>query len=67
VIYKTIGQWQQAGTAPKDGTPFLSFDGDFITIDIWDRGNRVFLTDVGRKFSYPTHWMPLPAEPGAKA
>lgn len=55
--------WQPIETAPKDGTPFLTFDGDFHGIDIWDRGNRIFICDASRKFTYPTHWMPLPSAP----
>ena len=56
-------KWQPIETAPKDGTPFLGCDPDYIFVAIWDRGNRVHLTDTGRGFCYPTHWMPLPPPP----
>jgi len=57
--------WQPIETAPKDGAPFLGCDADFTYVAIWDIGNRVHLTDTGRGFCYPTHWMPLPAPPEA--
>jgi len=56
-------KWQSIETAPKDGTPFLGCEPDYIFVAIWDRGNRVHLTDTGRGFCYPTHWMPLPPPP----
>jgi len=61
----TVHGWQPIQTAPKDGSPFLGCDPDYIFVTIWDRGNRVHLTDTGRGFCYPTHWMPLPAPPEA--
>ena len=56
-------KWQPIEAAPKDGTPFLGCDPDYIFVAIWDRGNRVHLTDTGRGFCFPTHWMPLPLPP----
>jgi hypothetical protein len=55
--------WQPIETAPKDGSVFLGYYDDWQCTMIYDRGNRMFLTDDGRNFAYPTHWMPLPPPP----
>jgi len=55
-------EWKTIDTAPKDGGTFLGYDGWICTM-IYDRGNKVYLTDAGRGFVYPTHWMPLPKPP----
>ncbi len=56
-------KWQPIETAPKDGGIVLTWDGEFQGTSLWDRGNQVWLTEDGRNFTYPTHWMPLPDAP----
>lgn len=58
-----IQQWQPIDTAPKDGSAFLGYFDEWQCVMIWDMGNKRFLTDDGRHFAYPTHWMPLPQPP----
>ena len=68
--------WQPIETAPKDGTPFLSYgyipecwgytcEEKKISISYW-----AFMTGFVSQASYtygekfvPTHWMPLPEPP----
>lgn len=67
-----VPDWQQIETAPKDGTHVWAFaDGEQIAmhwIDIsggcWVYSDSL-LGDVCPDAPQPTHWMPLPAAPGA--
>lgn len=62
--------WLPIEGAPKDGTPILAWDGDRMTVVIWQplTENGYWSLHVCGGYAYtgdfsPTHWMPLPAPP----
>lgn len=63
--------WQPIETAPKDGTNVLAVGESGLAdvlrwSDDWS-SKRVFCWTDGEYTFKPTHWMPLPAPPGASA
>ncbi len=61
--------WRSIETAPKDGTPLLGFVEKVMYVCWWDGlGWSFFVDGRGSRFAFfPTHWMPLPEPPIAKA
>jgi len=67
--------WKPISSAPKDGTPVLAFwtggteaatvYGRSYGITMFKRGEWVNVDNCDDTYSEPTHWMPLPAAPGA--
>lgn len=65
--------WQPIETAPKDGTPILTFapvtGADYILIGAWIPEDEPGETEDGGTWrddgETPTHWMPLPEPPEA--
>ncbi|MFC4923037.1 DUF551 domain-containing protein [Delftia deserti] len=65
--------WQPIETAPKDGAEVWAFNGEqarmvwledeFCALWVW---GDALLTEVDPSPDQPTHWMPLPAAPGAE-
>ena len=63
--------WMPIETAPRDGREFLCtghVTNDpkrerFYTVVFWD---GMFFRDDSGQVDYGTHWMPLPAAPGAE-
>ena len=64
-------EWQPIETAPKDGTPFLSYrvlrsHPDIASVRFWPDGKIGGLAGGWRydlNGNGPTHWMPLPTPP----
>ncbi len=61
--------WMPIESAPRDGSDFLAFDGDFIEVCKFVDG-KLLLSWSGDPFSTSsnidcdaTHWQPLPAPP----
>jgi hypothetical protein len=70
--FSAAQQWQPIETAPKDGTEILGFtrygkrpDEFEIYVVWWDGGWEAH--GCSTAFAAPSHWMPLPAPPGATA
>ena len=65
------GGWQPIETAPRDGTPILSFDGTDMAVIEWAYGAwRVAVDEYGVnqiEATPPTHWQPLPTPPSSPA
>lgn len=76
-----MADWQRIGTAPRDGTALLLWNGDHI-IGWWETAREFAGSphfndwssgqvsasgyDAGYERVYnPTHWMPLPTPPEA--
>jgi len=59
-----MGEWQPIETAPKDGSRFLFFNGEWMACGHYHLG-QYFAADSGngRRLLDPTHWMPLPPAP----
>lgn len=65
--------WQPIGTAPKDGSPVLTYDGDMMVVAVWcGCKGEWFLSECegGRPHAESpiewvgiTHWHPLPEPP----
>lgn len=62
-------EWKPIGTAPKDGTPFLTFSPELATgpyggVDVagFDDEEAAFWK-FRCGFDSVTHWMPLPEPP----
>ena len=60
--------WRLIESAPKDGTPILSWDGKTRAVIAWStRDRRWFLDDNFQKPFWdsppPTHWMALEDPP----
>ena len=61
--------WRRIATAPRDGTPVLTYHPDSgeprIALSQWRFGGWFdFWSEVGAAIdAEPTHWMPLPAPP----
>lgn len=63
-------EWQDIGTAPKDGTEVWAFNGEQARMK-WIEGDGYALwiyddeviADVDPNPEQPTHWMPLPPPP----
>jgi hypothetical protein len=66
-----MSEWQDISTAPKDGTRILLFANGRVSVGGFDphwSGNCwVFIDPRIATGTGPTHWMPLPAPPSAKA
>lgn len=68
------GAWLPIESAPKDGTPIWAYngeqarmrwtEGETYALWIWD---DELISDVDPVPESPTHWMPMPAAPGAPA
>lgn len=63
-----LNQWRPIGSAPRDGTVFLTFIPDMEGEDAFD---FAYWSDewgdfakVNCGFQYVTHWRPLPPPPG---
>jgi len=63
-------QWQPIETAPKDGTHFLAYDGEYIQVCKFMKTGMLAMVWDGEPFSTDentdcdaTHWMPLPEPP----
>ncbi len=57
-----MSEWQPIETARKDGTRLLVFDDSHeYWIAYYSHNYHQWIGPEG--FVYPTHWMPLPAEP----
>lgn len=57
--------WQTIETAPRDGAPFLAYDGSYV-YECWfvnDPYDGSYLQDHADSEPNPTHWMPRPADP----
>ena len=64
--------WQPIGTAPKDGSEIWGFngeqarmlcsEGEHWALWVWADSS---LADIDPSPDQPTHWMPIPAAPGA--
>ena len=62
-----LSGWQSIETAPKDGTEILGqVIGDMAVI-WWDKLIWRYNWDDNGQFACPTHWMPLPQPPAARA
>jgi hypothetical protein len=63
-------RWHRIATAPRDGTPILTFHPDGgeprIALAQWRFGAWFdFWSEAGPAIdASPSHWMPLPAPPG---
>lgn len=67
-----VPQWQPIETAPKYSAHILAFgDGSTFTrcsfIASWGGKDRGWLESFSALQATPSHWMPLPAAPGAAA
>ena len=69
-----MSEWQPIETAPKDGTYILGFCAASVMIVYWSGaeepteavGDNWYERDTGFALDIElTHWMPLPAFPGA--
>jgi len=65
-----MGEWQDIGSAPRDGTRFdiwiPSDDGGYRVTDVHFNARGALTHDGIRAKDlarWPTHWMPLPAPP----
>ncbi|SAI62958.1 phage protein [Bordetella trematum] len=66
--------WQPIETAPKDGAEIWGFNGEQARM-LWSEGEHwalwvwadSSLADIDPSPHQPTHWMPIPAAPGAEA
>jgi len=63
-----IPEWQPIETAPKDGTYFLCFNGNWRGLSrYWEpnyEDDPIWVDETTEFISPPpTHWMPLPAAP----
>lgn len=64
--------WQSIETAPKDGAEIWGFNGEQARM-LWSEGEHWVLwvwadsslADIDPSPDQPTHWMPIPAAPGA--
>lgn len=64
--------WQSIETAPKDGAEIWGFNGEQARM-LWSEGEHwalwvwadSSLADIDPSPDQPTHWMPIPAAPGA--
>lgn len=54
--------WQPIASAPKDGSPILTWDGEAMFVVEWDAQSWY---DADAWPRQPTHWMPLPSPPVA--
>ena len=57
--------WHPIDSAPKDGTPLLTWNGKVMYVSWWDGIGWAFLKDShNRTYShFPSHWMLLPVPP----
>jgi hypothetical protein len=62
--------WQPIESAPRDGTPFLGYDGSEMTVVQWTKWGEIGYWTLLVCGAYaedgewtPTHWMPLPYPP----
>ena len=71
----TNTRWRSPETAPKDGTPILSWDGDTYGVVVWCGCRRRWLlvecSNNRASAESPItwdwiHWQPLPAPPEAR-
>ena len=71
-------EWRDIATAPKDGTHILGFNGDAMAAIYFHRNDPDMVVEGEWDLSEPgehptedrwepTHWMPLPSPPGARA
>lgn len=66
-----VPDWKPIHTAPTDGTAILVSEGRFIHCVEWNEEFEWWAVDDNKlgpfrlRGSAPTHWMPLPAAPGA--
>ena len=65
---ETMMDWQPIETAPKDGSSFLAWVGNWMTVAHWHRHQQCLATNGPTYERYPadempTHWMPLPNPP----
>jgi hypothetical protein len=61
-----MSDWQTIESAPRDGTPILSWDGVRRVVIIWstrDKGWFLDGADDRPDWTGVTHWMPLPEPP----
>lgn len=56
-----MSDWQPIGTAPKDETEILGYDGTLFVCR-WLPGLG-YCANPSAETVWPTHWMPLPPEP----
>jgi hypothetical protein len=57
--------WQPIATAPKDGEAILLWSGIVMRVGWWFEDDEVWRLGNDSILRAPTHWMPLPAKPGA--
>lgn len=60
-----MSQWHPIETAPRDGKPFLAYDGRAVAEVYWAKpwAEFVYTLSGGTYGTRPTHWMPLPEAP----
>jgi len=66
IATKRESSWQPIETAPRDGTPFLAWEGGCIYKSYWHRTSESFSCIAGQPVAYtpePSYWMPIPADP----
>jgi len=58
-------EWQEARTAPQDGTQILGYfsNGEMHVVGIWEDVCYRELDSEDKPWSWPTHWLPLPTPP----
>jgi len=71
-----VPQWQPIETAPRDGTDFMVWNGEVMTLSTWGKTAHVPIygwlqiawadpEDADLMYPQPTHWMPRPNPPPA--
>lgn len=57
-------KWQPIETAPRDGTIFIAWFGEYAESGyFWEGGSFVWQHDGDSPMTGPTHWMPMPPPP----